>query len=99
MPSPFPFPFPIESGDTSGGGSSPHTSGPASGHSGVGGHGIGLGSSVGGQTSIPSAFRGHMGSVSLSGGSGPGGPGIGIGVVIFGPGGGLVSLSSIKMLN
>ena len=33
---------------------------------------------------IPSAFRGHMGLVSLSGGSGPGVPSIG--AVIFGLG-------------
>jgi hypothetical protein len=47
---PFPFPFPFEYGGPSGGGgSSPHTSGPASGYSGEGVPGIGLGSSVDGQ--------------------------------------------------
>ena len=88
LPLPLPFsPLSPEPGGSSGGGggSSPHIAGPASGHWGVGGPGIGLGLSVGGQTSIPSALRGQIiGSVSFGGGSGPG---PGIGSVAFGGGG------------
>ncbi|MFZ0739980.1 MAG: hypothetical protein WB053_08270 [Nitrososphaeraceae archaeon] len=52
--SPSPAASPFESGSSSGGGgSSSQTSGPASGHSGGGGLGIGVIPSVGGQTSFP----------------------------------------------